>query len=330
MNPTVFGIGNPLIDVILHAQDADLETLGIDKGIMQLVTEERQKEILAHFDGAERVFRPGGSAPNTIIALAGLGVPAAISGIIGDDDFGHTYEEQVLSFSVASRLTANAGMTGSCVVLVTPDGERSMNTNLGLCQTFSSDALDEDLLRKSRFLYFTGYMWDTDLQKAAITRAIEVAKEEGIEVVFDVADPFAVDRYREDFIHLIKHKADVVFANHREAQILFGCKSADDCVRILGEHAKLAAMKIGKDGSLVIENGRVEHAESSPIPALDSTGAGDMYAAGFLAAHAAGRSALACAQAGGYLAEEIIQQIGAQFTFEDFERIKASLKGLVA
>ena len=329
MKPTVFGIGNPLIDVVIQAQDADLEALGIDKGIMQLVTEERQQEILAHFDGLPRAFRPGGSAPNTMVALAGLGVPAVISGMIGDDDFGRTYEEQVLGSGVSSRLTRGAGMTGSSVILVTPDGERSMNTHLGRCQEFSPEALDEALLRQARFLYFTGYMWDTDLQKRAIRRAIAVAREEEISVVFDLADPFAVNRYRDDFLELLENDVDVVFANQRETELLYGCSSPEECAGKLGEHVSLAAMKIGKDGSIVVDHGRQEHAPSRPIRATDSTGAGDMYAAGFLAAFANGKSAVDAAKAGGHLAEEIIQIIGAQFTTEDIPGVRDRMKGLL-
>ena len=328
-DPVVFGIGNPLIDVVIQAQDEDLAALGIDKGIMQLVTEERQQEILSHFDGAVQVLRPGGAAPNTIVALAGLGIPAVISGMIGNDEFGTSYDEQVLGSGVASRLTRGEGMTGSSVILVTPDGERSMNTHLGMCQEFSPEALDVELLRRARFLYFTGYMWDTDLQKRAIRRAVSVAKEEKITVVFDLADPFAVQRYRDDFLDLLENDVDMVFANQRETELLYACETAEDCASKLGEHVAVAAMKIGKDGSIIVQNGTRRHAPSRPIQATDSTGAGDMYAAGFLAAYAKGKSAVEAGVAGGRLAEEIIQIIGAQFTAEDLPGVTDRMKGML-
>ena len=129
-----------------------------------------------------------------MMALAGLGVPAVISGKIGDDEFGRTYDEQVSAYGLVSHLVRGGGATGSSVILVTPDGERTMNTHLGMCQEFVTADLDEEALRLARFLYFTGYMWDTESQKAAILRAIEIAETEGITVVFDVADPFAVER----------------------------------------------------------------------------------------------------------------------------------------
>ncbi|MFO8043673.1 MAG: adenosine kinase, partial [Alkalispirochaeta sp.] len=212
-NPAVFGIGNPLIDVVIQASDEDLTALELDKGIMHLVTEDRQQEILDYFAEAPRTYRPGGAAPNTLIALAGLGIPSVVCGKIGDDEFGQTYNEQVSAYGITSRLMQGSGATGSSIILVTPDGERTMNTHLGMCQEFGITDLDEELLKRSRFLYFTGYMWDTEVQKAAIRRALAVAHEAGVTVAFDLADPFAVERYREDFLKLLENDVDIVFAN---------------------------------------------------------------------------------------------------------------------
>jgi sugar/nucleoside kinase (ribokinase family) len=329
--PVVFGIGNPLIDVVMQAADSDLTALTLDKGIMHLVTEERQRHILEYFGDAPRAYRPGGSAPNTVVALAGLGVPALISGKIGQDEFGRTYDQQVSAYGVGSRLVQGTGATGSSVILVTPDGERTMNTYLGMCQEFSAADLDEESLKNARFLYFTGYMWDTEVQKAAIRRAVARAKEHGVTVVFDVADPFAVNRYRDDFLELIARDVDIVFANEWETSILYGEKSRAELITLLGEHVHVAVMKVGKDGSVVSENGRQSEVPGRPITATDSTGAGDMFAAGFLAAYAAHNSAVRAAQAAGYLAEEVIQQIGAQFTVDQIETIqqKMTTEGLL-
>lgn len=188
-------IGNPLVDVIIAATDKDLHALGLDKGIMHLVTESEQRRILDHVKDKPRTILPGGAAPNTMVALAGLGVPSVISGKIGNDEFGATYNQQVAAYGVTSLLVTGTGMTGSSVILVTPDGERTMNTHLGMCREFSAADLDEPLLRTAQFFYFTGYMWDTEMQKGAIQRAITICRQEGITVVFDLADPFAVDRY---------------------------------------------------------------------------------------------------------------------------------------
>jgi sugar/nucleoside kinase (ribokinase family) len=332
---SVFGIGNPLIDVVFSATYQDLKDLSLDKGIMHLVSQERQEEILRHFHGQSPVYHPGGSAPNTLLALTGLGVPGVIAGKIGQDHFGNTYEEQVQSYGITSRLIQGDGPTGSSIILVTPDGERTMNTHLGMCQEFSRDDLDEDLLRvtvkNSGLLYFTGYMWDTETQKGAILRAIEITLEVGGRVVFDLADPFAVERYREDFLTLLRDTVDIVFANRREAAILLQEEhDPTTTLALLNELVPVVALKTGKEGSLI---GAADGNTVIPIPAtaikpLDTTGAGDMYAAGFLTGLATDQSLERCGTIAGILAEEIIQRRGAQFDIATIRSLQAEIQDL--
>lgn len=336
----VFGIGNPLIDVVFRATEKDLESLALDKGIMHLVSRERQSEILHHFREQEPQLRPGGSAPNTLLALAGLGIPAVICGKIGNDQFGMTYDNQVSAYGITSRLVRGEGATGSSIILVTPDGERTMNTHLGMCQEFGVDDLDEPLLRTSvaggGFFYFTGYMWDTESQKKAIRRAIEVTRQAGGRVVFDVADPFAVERYRTDFLELLRNDVDVVFANRREASLLFDESREEELIRHLLEMVSLCAIKTGKEGSLVAQRAAspgahpsgeflLERIPARPITPRDTTGAGDMYAAGFLAGLARGETPRKCGEIAGFLAEEIIQHVGAQFDIADLRDVSSRL-----
>ena len=309
----IFGIGNPLIDVVINVEDNDLKNLGVDKGIMHLVDENRQKEIMSYFKNMSPIYHPGGSAPNTLVACAGLEITGVISGKIGNDKFGEIYKSQVEKYGITSRLVIGDGPTGSSIILVTPDGERTMNTHLGMCQDFSIADIDESLLTKADIFYFTGYMWDTDSQKFAIKHALSIAKENRIKVIFDVADPFAVQRYRDAFLTLIEEEADVVFANQAELSILFDTKDINVAANSLGRIVNIAAVKLGKEGCLVIENGNLCKITSRPIIAKDSTGAGDMFAAGFIAALSKGYSGKAAGKIGGYLAEEIIQIPGAQF-----------------
>jgi sugar/nucleoside kinase (ribokinase family) len=309
----IFGIGNPLIDVVINVEDNDLKNLGVDKGIMHLVDENRQKEIMSYFKNMSPIYHPGGSAPNTLVACAGLEITGVISGKIGNDKFGEIYKSQVEKYGITSRLVIGDGPTGSSIILVTPDGERTMNTHLGMCQDFSIADIDESLLTKADIFYFTGYMWDTDSQKFAIKHALSIAKENRIKVIFDVADPFAVQRYRDAFLTLIEEEADVVFANQAELSILFDTKDINVAANSLGRIVNIAAVKLGKEGCLVIENGNLCKITSRPIIAKDSTGAGDMFAAGFIAALSKGYSGKAAGEIGGYLAEEIIQIPGAQF-----------------
>ena len=322
---TIFGIGNPLIDVVINVEDNDLKNLGVDKGIMHLVDENRQKEIMSYFKNMSPIYHPGGSAPNTLVACAGLEITGVISGKIGNDKFGEIYKSQVEKYGITSRLVIGDGPTGSSIILVTPDGERTMNTHLGMCQDFSIADIDESLLAKADIFYFTGYMWDTDSQKSAIKHALSIAKENRLKVIFDVADPFAVQRYRDAFLTLIEEQADVVFANQAELSILFDTKDINVAANSLGRIVNIAAVKLGKEGCLVIENGNLCKITSRPIIAKDSTGAGDMFAAGFIAALSKGYSGKVAGEIGGYLAEEIIQIPGAQFEKSVIKQLNVDL-----
>ena len=228
-------------------------------------------------------------------------------------------------YGITSRLVIGDGPTGSSIILVTPDGERTMNTHLGMCQDFSIADIDESLLARADIFYFTGYMWDTDSQKSAIKHALSIAKENRLKVIFDVADPFAVQRYRDAFLTLIEQQADVVFANQAELSILFDTKDINVAANLLGRIVNIAAVKLGKEGSLVIENGNLCKITPRPIIAKDSTGAGDMFAAGFIAALSKGYSVKAAGKIGGYLAEEIIQIPGAQFEKSVIKQLNVDL-----
>ncbi len=332
---SVFGIGNPLIDVVFHASDEDLVVLGLDKGIMHLVSQDRQQEILQHFSGKEPQYHPGGSGPNTLLALAGLGTPGVICGKIGNDGFGLTYDRQVRDYGITSRLVRGEGATGSSIILVTDDGERTMNTHLGMCQEFGTADLDEPLLRETvrggGILYFTGYMWDTETQKAAIRRAMAVTREEGGRIVFDLADPFAVERYRSDFLELLGDWVDVVFANGREAAILLDLEG-DAAAGALAEMVDTVALKAGKDGSVLAwkdGDGALQFTRvgGNLVVPRDTTGAGDMYAAGFLAGMARGFHRQRCGEIAGLLAEEIIQRTGAQFDVATITSLRNGILG---
>ncbi|MBT3589243.1 MAG: adenosine kinase [Candidatus Marinimicrobia bacterium] len=320
--PKIYGIGNPLIDIVISVQDDDLTQLGIDKGIMHLVDENRQDEILSYLKNSKSIYHPGGSAPNTMLACAGLGIPSLIAGKIGQDNFSDIYIKQADEYGVISGLVRGDGPTGSSIILVTPDGERTMNTHLGMCREYSATDVDQDLLSKSKYLYFTGYMWDTDAQKGAVTLAMDIAKENGITIVFDVADPFAVDRNKDEFLAMIGNDVNVVFANQSECAILFETDDYNASTNQLLPMINQAGIKLGKKGSVVLDRGEKSMIPSSPILATDSTGAGDMYAAGFLASISNGYPIIKAGEIAGFLAEEIIQIPGAQFDVEKIQSFK--------
>ena len=310
----IYGIGNPLIDIVVQAEDADLTALGLDKGIMRLVDLEERVTILDRVDGRHINYSCGGSAPNTLIFLSALGIHVALAGKIGKDEYGKRYAENLPVSNMKNQLIFGEGATGSSIILVTPDSERTMNTYLGANREFGAADMDMGVVECAKFLYFTGYMWDTDLQKKAVLSALQTCRKNGTTVAFDVADPFAVNRNRNEFVKLIEDNADIVFANKEEARLLFGTEAATDAVEELGKLCDIAVVKDGSAGSLVKRTGKeVERIPVRKIDAVDTTGAGDMYAAGFLYGLITGMSDRESGICGSYLASRVVETWGAQF-----------------
>ena len=321
----VYGIGNVLIDIVSHADDADLARLGLDKGIMKLVEGEERERIVEFTSSHESEYHCGGSAPNTIITLAQLGISAALSGKIGRDEFGDRYEKQLNAHGVRSYFTREDGYTGSSIILVSPDSERTMNTSLENNQKYCKADIQEDAIREADYLYFTGYMWDTDNQKKALLKAISIAEDAGTKIVFDAADPFAVKRSSGEFCRLIEKHFDIVLANAEEARLMFGNDDLEYCSEKLASICDIAVVKNGAAGS-VVKSGK----ESYDIPvyrveAVDTTGAGDIYAAGFLYGLCTGRGLEESGNIASKLAAGIVGQIGAQYDAERIAAINRSL-----
>ncbi len=321
----VYGIGNPLIDALVHCRDEEFAQFDVAKGTMELIDPERGEEILASLADKEKHYSPGGSCPNTMIALATFGTSSALSGMVGDDELGGIYEERLRSHHVISDLSSHRGATGTCIIMVTPDGERTMNTHLGVCRHYGTSDLDVKAVGAADYLYFTGYMWDTESQKGAIRTAVQVAADSDTQVVFDVADPFAVERNRDEFIDLISEHVDIAFANKSEAEILFNVDAAEAGAARLSELCDIAVVKDGWSGSFVKERGeRAQHIAATAASPVDTSGAGDTYAAGFIHGIAQGGSLRDAGCFASYVAGEIIQLTGAQFTEEVQQTIQSA------
>lgn len=318
----VYGIGNPLIDILIQVSEDDIFSLGLAKGTMHLLDLNERARILDHCSGFPVEYRCGGSCPNTIIALASLGVEALLGGKVGPDKEGDEYVRQLANFSSTSRLSRGKDATGSSIILITPDTERTMNTFLGANREFSLDDLDLDLVRNADYFYFTGYMWDTDAQKAAILAALGACKTAGTKIVFDAADPFAVNRNRLEFLQLLDSHVDILFANREEAGILFGSDSMESCLAALKERCDTAVVKNGRHGSVVCSAGSEHFIPIFPVKAVDSTGAGDMYAAGFLYGLIQGFSLREAGLCASWLAGRVVTIKGAQFSPDEFKVIK--------
>jgi sugar/nucleoside kinase (ribokinase family) len=317
MKYDVCGMGNPLVDILNTVHDSFLDEHGLHRGIMHLIDKERKNELLGLVQGGYKTIEAGGSCPNTIATLALLGARVALTGKIGKDEYGAAFEEKIREKGIVSYLRSDELDTGVCTILITPDKERTMNTYLGACREYSVEDLPEEMIEKSRFFYVTGYMWDTKKQKEAVSYAFEIAKKHGVTIVFDLADPFAVERHREDFVRLIEHAADIVFANAEEAHLLYDVKGEprrrlSDVTQMLGEHCTIAVVKNGAEDTHIYTRGTHIKVPSFTTNVQDTTGAGDNFAAGFLFGLIRDFPLKDCGRVASFVASKTIEKIGAQ------------------
>jgi len=262
----IYGIGNLLIDIVTQVTDKELASLELHKGTMHLTDEAERARLLDFLTKKEVTYSCGGDCPNTMIALASFGVEACLAGKVGDDEFGRIYLGQLGELPIRSEVKVGQGSTGSSIILVSPDSERTMNTHLGINRDFSFEDVSPAVLDEARFLYFTGYLWDTDLQKDAILRTLAIARAQGCTIAFDLADPFAVSRNRDEFLRIVADYVDIAFANREEARILFGTDDVRVAVERLSALTRIAVVKNGAAGSLVMAGKkRRERARRAPL-----------------------------------------------------------------
>lgn len=324
----VYSIGNILIDILADVEDSDLAQLKLDKGIMKLVAEDERTAILNHIESKDKVYNCGGSAPNTVIALASLGVKAGLSGKVGHDELGDKYISQLEDHGAKSFVSAEAdGVTGTSIILISPDSERTMNTSLGINQAFNKTNVDPSAIKDADYFHFTGYMWDTDNQKEALLEAIKIAEENKTKIAFDLADPFAVERGKKDFMRLIEKHYNIVFANAEEAKILFDDDNPEKNAKRLNDICDIALVKDGKHGSYVASGGKIYNIPVHKVDSVvDSTGEGDIYASGFLFGQCKGYDLEKSGRFASWLASLIVQEMGAQFHEEKLQMIRAAIK----
>ncbi|MCH7864146.1 MAG: adenosine kinase [Proteobacteria bacterium] len=318
----VIGIGNAIVDVLVHADDGLLEAEGLTKGAMALISAEEARSLYEKVGPA--VECSGGSAANTIAGLASLGGAGAFIGKVHDDQLGEVFRHDITALGVAFQTppTESGPPTATSLILVTPDAQRTMQTFLGACVELGPDDIDEDLIAAARITYLEGYLWDPPEAKKAFIKASEVAHKAGRKVSLSLSDPFCVERHRADFLDLAEHHVDILFANEEEITSLYQVDTFDECLQAVRGHCEIAALTRGEKGSVIVSNDEIHIIDARPVDkVVDTTGAGDAFAAGFLFGVTAGRDLATSADLGGIAAAEVISHMGA--------RPDVSLKALV-
>jgi adenosine kinase len=320
----VLGIGNAIVDVIARAEDDFLVKHGMAKGAMTLIDEARAAAIYEAMGPATE--SSGGSAANTIVGVASFGARAAFVGKVKDDELGRAFAHDIKAANVIYDVKpAKAGpSTARCYIMVTPDGERTMNTYLGAAQDLSPADIDEQAVADAAVTYLEGYLWDPPQAKEAFVKAASAAHKAGRQVALTLSDAFCVDRYRAEFLDLLrKGIVDIVFANEHELRSLYETADFDTGVRALQLDARLAVVTRSEKGCVVVSREGLQAVNAVPVEQVaDLTGAGDLFAAGFLVGLARGQDHRSAARLGALAASEVIQHMGA--------RPAVSLKALAA
>jgi sugar/nucleoside kinase (ribokinase family) len=310
----VLGIGNAIVDVIARADDDFLVAQGMHKGTMALIDEARAQAIYGAMGPA--MESSGGSAANTIVGVASFGARAAFVGKVKDDELGRAFAHDIRAAKVAfdTPPASKGPSTARCYIMVTPDGERTMNTFLGAAQDLKPGDIDEAQVASAAVTYLEGYLWDPPQAKEAFVKAAGIAHKAGRRVALTLSDAFCVDRYRAEFVDLIrKGVVDIIFANERELHSLYETADFDSAVKALRSEAKLAVVTRSEKGCLVVSRDAVETVAAEPVEQVaDATGAGDLFAAGFLVGLARDKDHRTAARLGALAAAEVIQHIGAR------------------
>ncbi|WP_439155389.1 adenosine kinase [Yoonia sp.] len=310
----VVGIGNAMVDVLARAEDAFLEQAGIGKGIMQLIDMDRAVSLYASVGPAKEIS--GGSAANTIAGIAHLGGRTAYVGKVKDDQLGaifaHDLRAQGADYSTTMAPRTEVSETGRCIVIVTPDGERSMNTYLGVTEFLSPDDIDMAQMAQAEWIYLEGYRFDGPDSHAAFAKAIAACKGAGGRVSITLSDPFCIDRHRDAFRDMIREHVDLLFCNRAEILSMYQTDSFDSALDRAASEVPIVACTDSENGVHIRAEGRRWHVPAVPTQIVDATGAGDLFAGAFLWGLTQGYDLETCGQMGNLAASEVISHIGAR------------------
>ena len=312
MSLDVYGVGNALVDIQAQVDDLLLERLGFEKGIMTLVDEATQQRVLNELDNRPITRCAGGSAANTIIAVADFGGKACYAGKVSRDALGQFCLRDMRQLGVEIEVPPADGQTGTSVILITGDAQRTMLTNLAVSTTLSPRDIDPEQIRRAKYVYVEGYLFAGDSTREAALRTIEIARELGVKVAFTVSDPFLIHAFRDQFLRLIETDVDLLFCNLEEARSLTGKHDPIECAREIHRHAENVALTLGGDGSILMHEGQVIPIEGVDVNAIDTTGAGDMYAGAILYGITNGLTWKQAGHLASHAAARVVTQLGAR------------------
>ena len=309
----VVGIGNAIVDVISQSDDAFLAAQGLNKGTMALIDTARAEELYGAMGPA--IEASGGSAANTMAGLASLGGTGAFIGKVRNDQLGGIFRHDIRATGLIFDTPAatEGEPTARSLIFVTPDGQRTMNTFLGASVALGPDDLDAELIGRAKITYLEGYLWDAPAAKAAFVQAAKTAHEAGRRVALTLSDPFCVERHRESFLELVEAHVDLLFANEDEITSLYRVGDFDAALQKVRGHCEVAVLTRSAHGAVILSGEEVHMVDAEPLErVVDTTGAGDLYAAGFLYGYTSGKSLYDCGRIGAIAAAEVISHYGAR------------------
>ncbi len=324
----VFGIGNAIVDTEVQVEDSLLRSHGLQKGIMTLVSTEDQMTLLDGLTDYEQHMAAGGSAANTMVGLAQYGGSAFFSGKVGDDMSGALYRESMGQAGVEFDVEPISGTpTGTCLILVTSDGERTMQTSLGAAAYIDAPDVDTERIASSKFIYVEGYLFGSPSGSKAAIAAMEAAKHAGVSVSLTLSDPSMAEFFIEQFKSATKEYVDLLFCNQFEAMVYAGVQDCNEALKILGQDSPRVFMTCGEDGSLVYDQGEIIRIPGYSVPVIDTTGAGDIYAAGVLYGLANEMDISISGKLGSFASARVVSRMGPRLNGRLGNHISSILRG---
>jgi len=319
----LIGLGNAIVDIIVNIEDKFLEINNLDKGSMNLINSDESQRLLENCKVIKQIS--GGSSANTVVCLAELGNDVQFIGRVKNDQFGNFFSSDIKkSKTIFNTPPTNKGpSTAHSIILITPDAQRTMCTYLGASIEFEPKDIDFSLIKESKYLYLEGYLWDSELAKNAFLEAAQIAKLSNTKIILSLSDSFCVDRHRESFLELIDNYVDIVFCNESEVLSLFKKDELANCQGDLSSLCELVVVTLGSNGSLVINKNDIEVIKSITTgKVIDTTGAGDIYAGGFIHGLINNYSLKKCGEIGSICAGQIITQLGSRSNIDLRELVK--------